>query len=455
MRTKLLFLLIWLTILTVTAAGCATTGTTVGRAAPKVRENEIWACQLPNGIHLLVKETVKNAPTSIQVWVPGGSGSDPKGKQGMAHFVERMLLTGSHHVPPGKARQYLEGIGGRLSSHTSKDFSYFAATIPSQESFNGGWKRAEEILFDMVANPAFNEARMVEQRRVILLETAQRARAPETKLAENLFAAAYYVHPYKNPVTGPAGNVKSFTREDVLDFYQGAYVPSNMTVVVVGGVDTLEVKAKIESTFGAMTPSINAIPAAPCGETCQAVTRRSELEMPVKLAYAELGWHICSARDTDIYALEVLGAILGGGRGSRLYMELRERQGIVYSIKTETFPLREPGLMTVQARMGPDNIAQFRDEVLEQVNRLKDEYVPEAELDRAKRTIAASNLISCETAEGQAYALGYRATEYGEGDPGQYIQGIKSVTVEEVRRAAQKYLGEGNYTLSAIVPERK
>jgi zinc protease len=451
MRTKLLFLLISLII----TAGCATTGKTIGRAAPGVIRKEVITYRLPNGVNLLIRETYKSAPTSIQVWVPGGSSSDPKDKQGIAHFVERMLFTGSLHFPPGKAGQYLEGIGGRLYSHTSQDFSYFAATIPGQESFNGGWKRAEEILFDMVANPSFDEARIEEQRRIILLETAQRARAPETKLTENLLAAAYEVHPYKNPVTGPADSVKSFTRKDVVDFYQGAYIPSNMTVVVVGGVDARQVKAKIESTFGAITPSDNSITANSCQENCQAATRRCELKMPVKLAYAELGWHICSAKDPDIYALQVLGAILGGGRGSRLYMELRERQGIAYGIKTEMFPLREPGLMAVQARMDPDNVEQFQDEVVRQVNRLKDEYVPEAELDRAKTMIAAARLISAETSEGQAYALGYWAAVYGGADPGQYMQGINNVTAEGVRRVALKYLGEGNYTLSAIVPENK
>lgn len=455
MRTKLLFLLISLTILTMTAAGCAATGTTVDCAAPEFTRKEVLTYRLPNDVNLLIQETGKSEPTSIQVWVAGGSGSDPKDKQGMANFVGRMLLTGSLHFPRGKAEQYLEGIGGRLSSHTSQDFSYFAATIPGRESVKGGWKRAEEILFDMVAHPSFNEARIEEQRRVILLETAGRARAPETSLAENLFAAAYKVNPYKNPVAGTADSVKSFTRKDAMDFYHNTYVPSNMAVVVVGGVDAGEVIAKIESTFGAMKPAGNAMPAVPRRELCQADTRSSELKMPVKIAYAELGWHICSARGQDLYALEVLGAILGGGRGSRLYMELRERQGIAYGIKTKVFLRREPGMLAVRACMDPDNIARFTDEVLRQLDRLKGGYVTEAELDRAKRTIVDSHLINGETSEGQAYALGRWATEYGGDDPGRYIQGIRGVTAEEVRRAAQTYLGDGNYTLSAIVPENK
>ncbi|MHB8173450.1 MAG: M16 family metallopeptidase [Nitrospirota bacterium] len=447
MKIKLLFLLILLTV-----AGCASSGTIVGRAAPDISRKEVRTYRFPNGVNLIIKKTRKNAPTSIQVWLPGGSSADPPGKPGVAHFVEHMIFSGSLHIPPGKAELYVEKMGGRLSGHTARDFNYFTATVPGGQPVNGGWQRAEDILFDMVAHPTFDKAQVEEQRRVILLEIAEREREPETALSEGLFAAAYKVDPYKNRITGSADNVKSLTRKDLLDFYKATYVPSNMTVVVAGGADTQEVKARIEKTFGTLAPAKYKRPAYG-REKYQVAERSSELSMPVKLAYAELGWHICSANNPDIYALEVLGVILGGGKGSRLYMELRERRGIAYGIEMEMFPLREPGILAVRARMDPLNISQFSNVVLGEVDRIKDRGVPQAELDSAIRAIIASDMINNGTAEGQAYALGYWATVYGGTDPRQYIQGIKSVTADEVRRVAQKYLGEGNYTLSTIMPK--
>ncbi len=446
MRIKLLFLLILLGI-----AGCASSGTMVGRATP-VPPKAIRTYRFPNGVSLIVKKTVKGAPTSIQVWVPGGSSADLPGKPGVAHFVEHMIFSGSRHIPPGKAALYVEELGGRLSGHTTRDFNYYTVTVPGAQSLNGGWKRAEDILFDMVAHPAFDKAQIEEQRRVILLEIAERAREPETAMTDSLFAAAYKVNPYKNRITGSAKDVRSITRKELVKFYKGTYVPSNMTVVVAGGVDAQDVRERIKKTFGALAPAKYKWPVHG-EEKYQVAKRSSELLMPVKMAYAELGWHICSARNSDIYALMVLGNILGGGRGSRLYMEARERRGIAYGIDTEMFPMREPGILAVRAWMYPANVGQFANAVLSEVDRIKDRGVPQAELESAIGTIVASDMINNGTAYGQAYALGYWATVYGGKDQGEYIRGIENVTTEQVRRAAQKYLGEGNYTLSTIMPE--
>ena len=446
MRKKLLSLLFLLVI-----AGCASSGTMVGRATP-VPPKAIRTYRLSNGLDVIIRKTARGAPMSIQVWVPGGSSADPPGKPGVAHFVEHMIFSGSLHIPPGKAALYVEKMGGRLSGHTTKDFNYYTVTVPGAQSVNGGWERAEDILFEMVAHPAFDKAQMEEQRRVILLEIAERAREPETAMTDNLFAAAYKVNPYRNSITGTAKDVTSLTRKDLVKFYKGVYVPSNMTVVVAGGADSQDVMESIKKTFGSLAPAKYKWPAHG-KEKYQVAKRSSELSMPVKMAYAELGWHICSANNPDIYALEVLGNILGGGRGSRLYMEIRERKGIAYGIDTEMFPLKDPGILAVRAWMHPAEVGQFTNAVLKEVDHIKDRGVPQSELESAIRTIVASDMINSGSAEGRAYALGYWATVYGGKDQGEYIRGIESVTAADVRRAAQKYLGEGNYTLSTIMPE--
>ncbi len=446
MRTKLLFLLIMLGI-----AGCASSGTMVGRATP-VPPKAVRTYRFSNGVNLVIKKTVKGAPVSIQVWVPGGSSADPPGKPGVAHFVEHMIFSGSLHIPPGKAALYVEEMGGRLAGHTTRDFNYYTVTVPGAQSESGGWKRAEDILFEMVAHPAFDNTQIEEQRRVILLEVAERAREPETAMTDNLFAAAYKVNPYKNSITGSEKEVKSISRKDLVKFYKGIYVPSNMTVVVAGGVDSRDALERIKKTFGALAPAKYKWPAH--GKEKYQVAKRSvEVSMPVKMAYAELGWHICSADNPDIYALEVLGDILGGGRGSRLYMEVRERKGIAYGIDTEMFPLKDPGILAVRAWMYPAEAGRFANAVLKEVDHIKDRGVPQSELESAIRTIVASDMINSGSAEGQAYALGYWATVYGGKDQGGYIRGIENVTAADVRRVAQKYLGDGNYTLSTIMPE--
>ncbi|MBI5696660.1 MAG: insulinase family protein [Nitrospirae bacterium] len=429
-------------------AGCAAQGRRVGAATkPVVVKKSVRTFVLGNGATLIVKEGRKPGPTALQVWVTQGSLSDPEGMPGISHFVEHMLFTGSLHLPKGRMEHYLESMGGRLSGHTGRDFSYIGVTLPGP-----GWQRGLDILYDLAAYPLFKPEDVGRQKKVVQLEIAQREREPDTLVIDNLFGAAYVTNQYRNPVTGTERDVAGFTRDDVSGYYSETYVPSNMVIVVVGDVDTAEVRAAAEKTFGAIAMQEYTPPRAR-PEAFQAHTRTKSAEGPYGLTYMAMGWHICSASDPDMYAAEVLRAILGQGKGSRLFQELRERMGAAFDVEAELFPLREPGLFVLTAHLKADDLRRVTSEVLRQVNKLKDEYVTDAELARAVDSIEAGYLLDNETAEGQAYGLGYWATVHGEDDPGMYVENIRRVTPEDLRRVAQKYLGEGNYTLSLVGPE--
>lgn len=444
---RLLFVLTGL-LLMLALNGCAENSAHVGLATEPVAPSRqaVRSYNLPNGVNLIIKATDKGDPTSIQLWVTGGNITDPSGKPGLSHFVEHMLFTGSLHLPTGKAEQYIESMGGRMTGHTGRDFSYIGVTIPGP-----GWERAADILFDLVTYPSFLPEQIEKERKVIGLEINERSQEADTELTDRFFALAYREHPYKNPITGSVNEVARYTRDDILDYYKRTYVPSNMTVVVVGDVDPARARAAIEKSFGGLPPARFIKPREPV-EPFQVTRRMGEDAGPVSLAYMVLGWHVCAAVDEDIYPLEVLCAALGQGRGSSLFMELRERKGLVSDLKTDLYPLKEPGLLAVHAYTTQDNVDPVTDEILRQVNKLKDDVISESELARAIGNIEAEHLLNDESAEGQAYALGYWATVYGGKDPAKYIQNIRKVTALDVRRVAQKYLGEGNYTVYVIRP---
>lgn len=427
--------------------GCAGSGTHVGLAyKPVAVAKEARCYTLSNGVKLVIKAAGKGDPTSIQLWITGGNITDPPGKPGLSHFVGHMLFTGSLHVPPGKAEQYIESMGGRMAGHTGRDFSYIGVTIPGP-----GWQRAADILFDLVAYPSFLPDHIEKERKVIGLEINERAMDADTALMDGFFALAYRKHPYKNTITGSVQDVARYTRNDILDYYTRTYVPSNMTVVVVGDIAPGPVKAALEKTFGRLTPVRYTRPKVPV-EPSQATRLAGEDAGAVSLTYMVLGWHVAAATNEDVYPLEVLAAALGQGKGSSLFMELRERKGLVFDLKTDLFPLKEPGLLAVHACTTEDNVQPVTDEILHQVNRLKDDGISRPELERAISNIEAGHLLNDESAEGQAHELGYWATVYGGKDPAKYIRSIREVTAQDVRRVAQKYLGEGNFTVYVIRP---
>src|SRR5512143_378511 len=149
--------------------GCASQ-TYVGRAPEPVKVNKaLDSYRLANGVTLFVKDNDRPGPTAVQVWVPAGSISDPPGKPGLSHFVEHMLFTGSKDLPPGRAEQYVESMGGSLVGHTGRDFSYIGVTLPG-----AGWERAMDILYDLVAFPSFRQDQMEKQKKVVAQEISER-----------------------------------------------------------------------------------------------------------------------------------------------------------------------------------------------------------------------------------------------------------------------------------------
>jgi zinc protease len=399
---------------------------------------------------LIVNDFKRSGPTSVQVWLSAGSASDPKDRQGLAHLTEHVVLKGSSHLPPGKAEFDIESMGGTLFGHTGRDFTYMGATVPS----GTGWERAADILYDLVSSPTLAPGQFEKERKAVGLEIKQRDRDPDTLLVENMFGQSYRYHPYRYPITGTASDVAQITLQDVKTYYSRFYIPANMVVVVTGNIEPAVARAIVEKTFGKLLPSKPMNLKLP-QEGLQVIKKTKTVSLPVKLTYAAYGWRVCPANDPDIYPLEVLSAILGGGRGSRLPVELKERRGIAYNIRTELVPMKEQGMFIVFADLTDgDNLSQVTDELLRQLNRLKDEdLVTDKEVARAVARIETLQMQESETAEGLGYSLGYWAVVSGEKDTSKYLQGIKKVTAEDVKRVAQRYIGEGSYTLSVVAPE--
>lgn len=438
-------------ILTLAITGCSSSGTYVGRTAePVVDRSPFRSFTLPNGLTLIVNDFKRPGPTSMQVWLSAGSASDPKDKQGLAHLTEHVLLKGSSHLPPGKAEFYIESMGGTLFGHTGRDFTYLGATVPSAQ----GWERAEDILYGLVSSPAFAPEQFEKERKAVGLEIKQRERDPDTLLVENMFGQSYRYHPYKFPITGTASDVAQITLQDIKTYYSRFYIPANIVVVITGNIEPAAARAVVEKTFGKLQP-VKPVNLKPTQEGQQAIKNTKTVSLPVKLTYAAYGWRICQANDPDIYPLEVLSEILGGGRGSRLSLELKERSGIAYNIRSELIPMNDQGMFIVFADLTDgDNVSHVTDELLRQINRLKDEdLVTDDEVARAVARIETLQMQESETAEGLGYSLGYWAVVSGEKDTSKYIQGIRKVTAEDVKRVAQRYIGEGSYTLSVVAPE--
>jgi len=412
------------------------------------KKSNTSAFTLDNGLTVLVRSGETSGTTAVQVWIADGSAYEPEGKKGVAHLVEHLLFEGGG-AKPGSAENELETMGGIINGNTGKDFTYVSVTLPGP-----GWEKAVDMLYRMIADPSFTPEHVKDQQDVIALEIKNAGTDPERVLIDNLMDEAYRKHPYKGPVTGSIASVRALTPGDAESYHKATYVPSRMTLVVAGEARAADVRAEAENTFGKLPAAKPAKP-RPMDEPPQLSGRERVVFMPVKLTYIAMGWHVCPTSDKDIYPLEVLRAVMGEGSGSRLAMELISRKPLAMAVGAGLYAYSDRGLFVVNATLAdPLDISVTREELLRQALKLKTDLITGEELERAVMGIERQQLESMGTAEGQAYALGYWATVYGGKTPGEYMDSIRAVSAEDVRRAAQTYLGEGNYTLSIIKPEK-
>jgi zinc protease len=273
---------------------------------------------------------------------------------------------------------------------------------------------------------------------------------PVWHLARQLYAAAFEGHPYGRPVIGTPGLVRTLSRDQLVAFYRRHYVPEAFALVVVGAVSPADVLAAAARTLGRLPRSGHPrLPAPPLGET---LPRRVELPRASAHAYLGVAWHGPRLDHADTPVVDLLVAILGQGRGSRLTRSVRERLGLVTSITTTYAPLEAAGLITLTAQLEPLNLARAEDEVWREVRRLQEGGVTQAELERARTAAEARREFQAETAEGRAFVLGHAETVWRLEEDRAYTDRLRAVTRQQVQTAAQRYLDRGRFARVLLAP---
>src|SRR5882762_4276836 len=229
--------------------------------------------------------------------------------------------------------------------------------------------------------------------------------APQRHLARQLYSMVFDSHPYGRPVLGTADIIQKLNRETLLAFYRRHYVPESFTLVVVGPVKTSEMLAAAERTLGRLPRSgSQRLPQSmPAGLT----PKRTEVQRPGTLAYLGMGWLGPRLDHADTPAVDLLVSILGQSRSSRLPQSLRERLALVNSVGSEYSALEAGGVIMVTAQLEPGNLPRAEVEILNEVLRVREQGVTDAELRRAITRAEAEQAFRSETAEGLARRLGY------------------------------------------------
>ena len=404
---------------------------------------------LDNGMVALVKPD-RSAPTvSIQIWLSIGSIHEQEFLgAGISHAIEHMLFKGTETYGPNEISHRIDAVGGVINAYTTLDRTVFFTDLPSRH-----WQVGFDAVADAIMHATFPESEWDLEREVIFREFAMGYDDPRRELSKLMWRTAFREHPYRFPVIGYEDVFGALTREDLATFYRRHYTPDNMILVIAGDIEPDAVEAHVRETFAGFSrrarPDV-VLPVEP-PQTQPREGRRTGAWQTTRLAMAH---HSVSLGHPDAVALDVLAAVLGRGRSARLVRILREEERLVDEISAWSYTPKQPGLFAVTASFDPAREPEVRARLDTLLAALPDEDFQDEEIETAIRGVLVSELSSLATARGQADSIA--AGEFFAGDyrfAETYLERLRSVTADDLRAVAARYLTPANRSIAVLAPE--
>ncbi len=402
---------------------------------------------LDNGQTVIIKEVKTNPIVTVDTWIRTGSINETDKNNGVAHFLEHLFFKGSKNHAPGEFDKLLETRGAITNAATSKDFTHYYITIPSKY-----FDEALSLHADMLLNPLIPRKELEKERKVVLEEISKDENSPNSVVYDNLVSMLYTHHPYKRKVIGTKNIIETIPRDEILDFYNKWYYPSNMVTVIVGDVNIEEILAKINKNFNREPVKAQKINYP---KEKQLTSQAKKIAyLPAQSGYMLIGFRGVNLSDKDSYALDVLATILGDGRSSVFYQNIKDKKQLAFSISASNAGFRDDGIFYISANFTPDKLNKLESSIFEEIENIQKNGVTKEQVQLAKNIIERDTYYQRESISNIAQEIGYVMTLTNNiSIYDNYVDNIKKVTPEDVKRVANKYLSKNKSAVSIVLPE--
>lgn len=406
---------------------------------------------LPNGLRAITLEDHRSATAAVNVAYRVGGKDDPPGRSGFAHLFEHLMFKGTKRTGAETIDRITEDVGGFNNAFTTEDYTNYYEVVPSNYLETILWAEA-----DRLSGLIVDEANFHTERDVVIAEYDQRVLAePYGMLGELASREAYRVHPYGRGVIGDPENLRAATLEDVRAFHATYYRPDNATLVVVGDFESAAADRWIDAYFGEIAQPKAPIPRVTSVEPPQEGERRLQYRSPnAPLPALSLSWHIGSARDAEMPALDILETLLGTGKSSRLYRTLVYEQQVAASVWTGADWNEQPGVFTIRtiAAAGAE-LPRIEALIAAQIGEVTSRPVAADELEKAKIQLYAATVRGLSTYNEIAQTIARSAVVRGSArlldeDMARYT----SVGAEQALDVARRTLRRENLSAIEYVP---
>ena len=422
-------------------------------ASPAVQlpELHILTRELPNGLRIVTLEDHSAPVINLQMWYHVGSKDERPGRTGFAHLFEHLMYKGSAHVPAEEHSRYIEAMGGQDNAYTQDDATVFWETFPSNYLERVIWLEA-----DRMGSLNVDQANFESEREVVKEERRVRIdNVPYGRVIEDLYAAAFTVHPYHHTILGSMDDLNKATLTDVQDFFHTYYRPDNATMVIVGDFSADQALAWAQKYFGGIPKPARPIPRNAVPEPPQTAERRLTQSYPNSpLPAVVIGYKMPAAFSPDAYPLDLASNILSGGESGRLYQKLVYKDQVAVNVFGAGNFTEDPNLFFAVAVMNQGKTAaEGEKEIHDVLELMRTAPVSQQELDKAKNQEISEFILGRETAQSKADAIG-RYAVIGKNanlmntDLGSYLK----VTAADIQRVARDYITPAHATVLIVAP---
>lgn len=389
---------------------------------------DVRTSTLDSGMRIVSDYLPHVETVSLGVWIGGGSRSERAEVNGVAHLVEHMMFKGTKRRNARMIAQEIEAVGGNINAYTGRENTAYHVKVLKEDV-----ALAIDILADMLQYSEFDEYELDRERDVVLQEIGQARDTPDDIIFDQFQSTAYPVQPLGRPVLGSSQSVSGLRRSVLIEFVQKCYRASDMVLVASGCIDHDELIDLAREKFPNL-PLGN-------GESCDlAQYHGGEFRESKELEQVHLilGFRGVSLHHTDYYALSVLSNLLGGGMSSRLFQEIREKRGLVYSIYSFSQSYSDAGLFGVYAGTGGHAVGELMPVLCNELASIAD-AVDEDEVARSRIQLKAGLLMGMESTGARSEQLAQHMLQFGRPlSVEELTQRVDAVDISAIRRVAAK-----------------
>jgi predicted Zn-dependent peptidase len=410
-------------------------------SATPVRDIEMTT--LTNGVRVITEVMPHVRSISVGIWIGTGSRRENAEQNGISHFIEHMLFKGTTTRSAEDIARSVDSVGGNLDAFTAKELVCFNSKVLDQHL-----PRAFDVLADLVLHPLFRDEDIDKEKGVILEEIKMDADSPDY-LVHEIFSANFWKdHPLGKPILGTRETVKRFDRQMIDEYYRAVYSPSNLLLTAAGNLKHDSLVELVRQHFESLPP--NGMPPpdqVPATHARIALRNKKSLEQ----VHMCLGVPSYPLPHEERFACYVLNTLLGGGMSSRLFQNIRERQGLAYAVFSELSPYRDTGCLSIYAGTSVESVGKVVESIIKEFQQLKQETIGEEEVRRAKDHLKGSLMLSLESTSSRMSNLARQEMYFRRFFTlDELVESIEQVTANDVQRIARAFFDPKHIALTVL-----